>query len=152
MNISRVSFGVSRLLKPLSLSFSPSPAAPQESTGNSSNNISIIIVPTVLIVLLALALVIIAGLAVFVYKRRKSNRAASVALDNPTYVGADVLQDSKASDLHFDPRRNFGSDYYSTVTTEPVRYSKLSHPMLTNSKEDLLGDPPEYSTLSFVAT
>lgn len=148
------------------------PAAPQANTGSGSNNAGII-VPTVLAVVLVLAFVIIAGLAVFVCKKRKrsppfepdavrytTNKAAGHGpLHNPMYMGTDALlainstNGSVASDLHFDPSGDYGQ--YETIPNEREVALRDNSPLagstedLLETKEDLSVDPPHYSTIAF---
>lgn len=115
--------------------------------------------------MLILALIIIAGLAVFVYKRKKKlptdlmspviyTNDGVTSLDNPTYIGKDFLDStngSVVSDLHFDPRGTYGDDnggHYLTIPNEKAIEASLDS--LANSTEDLIkDDPPHYSTLEY---
>jgi hypothetical protein len=126
--------------------------------GGSGPNTIGIAVPAILAALLVLAMIIIAGLVVFVYKRRKrvpTNSSPVVytnnevtSLDNPVYVGSGSL-DSKASNLHFDPRNVYGDEegeHYMTVPGHKDMGASLNS--LTCSTENLIQDgPPRYSTL-----
>lgn len=129
-------------------------SAAQGSTGTKTASI---VVPTILAFMLILALVIVAGLGVFVCKRRRKlpTELSSViytnnnGLDNPTYIGSDLLGSTKVSDLHFDPRGIYDDDkggHYMTIPSQ--KEIDVSLNSLANSTKELIKEePPHYSTL-----